>query len=690
MIKKCDVCGKELNIPPFKANRFIACEDCRNLHPEKVTQRKREIAAEKRAEKERYWEDHPEEYKEYLAQRKAKSHASKIAKYGSLEKAEEARQQKQFETLKKKYPDEDWDNITNVSQLSFAKKKISDNMKSNDKAFYKERQEKSNATKIEKYGSLEAAHSSMIEKYKQTNIEKYGVSYAMQNYDVKRRATETFLKKAQEDKNFWEKRSNKSKATKIEKYGSLEAAYDSMRKAYENTCIEKYGAPNTMSIPEISSKVRESFRRRVEEDPEFLKNIKAKTEATKIEKYGSLEKAQEIALSKRKETCKEKYGAEFPAQADSIKVKLKNTLKEKYGDEVENISQILGHADKMRDSVEKDIHKFEEDNNCTGFSRLVRKYGQGWIHLDLPKINYKKYRFIPNEYVSEIEAYVMSCNSQASHSEKDLVAFVKSIYEGPVFENVRNIINPLELDIYVPEKNLAIEYNGDYWHSSECKEKKYHEMKSKMCEAKGIRLIHVYECEWIHSREKIESLLRIALGCDYSKIGARQCEVRKIDNKMAQAFNEKNHLQGHRNAQVTYGLFYKGELQQLMSFSKTKYNRNLKNENDWEIIRGCPGSNNVIVGGVSKLFKSFVKEYNPDTVFSYCDFNKFDGRGYEAIGMKFTGYTGPDKFYVDKSECKIGRNPKKRKELEESCLYIIFGAGSKKYIWRREENAKSN
>ena len=64
MVKKCDVCGKELNIPPFKANRFTACEDCRNLHPEKVAQRKREIAAEKRAEKEKYWEDLDEAAKE--------------------------------------------------------------------------------------------------------------------------------------------------------------------------------------------------------------------------------------------------------------------------------------------------------------------------------------------------------------------------------------------------------------------------------------------------------------------------------------------------------------------------------------------------------------------------------------------------------------------------------------------------
>ena len=55
--------------------------------------------------------------------------------------------------------------------------------------------------------------------------------------------------------------------------------------------------------------------------------------------------------------------------------------------------------------------------------------------------------------------------------------------------------------------------------------------------------------------------------------------------------------------------------------------------------------------------------------------------------MKFAGYTGPDKFYVDKSGYKINRNPKKRKEMEDSCIYTIFGSGSKKYIWTKEQNA---
>ena len=88
-------------------------------------------------------------------------------------------------------------------------------------------------------------------------------------------------------------------------------------------------------------------------------------------------------------------------------------------------------------------------------------------------------------------------------------------------------------------------------------------------------MIHIYEHEWVDTvqRKKIELMLNIALGRNNTKIYARQCEIRKITNAEAKLLNEQIHLQGHRNAQVTYGLFYKNELVQLMSFSKTKYNR---------------------------------------------------------------------------------------------------------------------
>ena len=198
-------------------------------------------------------------------------------------------------------------------------------------------------------------------------------------------------------------------------------------------------------------------------------------------------------------------------------------------------------------------------------------------------------------------------------------------------------------------------------------------------------MIHIYEHEWnnLKTREKLKSMLKIALNVPFKKIYARNCVIKELSNKEAKEFNMENHLQGHRNAEITYGLFYEGKLVQLMSFSRTKYNKNLKNASSWEIIRGCPASNNIVVGGVSKLFKHFLNMKHPTEVFSYCDFNKFDGRGYEAIGMKFIGYTGPDMKWVMPNCVVVNRSPSKHKILKEQAIAKLYGAGSKKYLWKK-------
>lgn len=129
-----------------------------------------------------------------------------------------------------------------------------------------------------------------------------------------------------------------------------------------------------------------------------------------------------------------------------------------------------------------------------------------------------------------------------------------------------------------------------------------------------------------------------------------------------------------------------------MSFSRTRYNKNLKSDTDWEIIRGCPGSNNIVVGGVSKLFKHFINDYHPNSVFSYCDFNKFNGVSYELLGMKLIGYTGPDLKYMLDSGIVVSRSPKNYKYNNEHCIYRLFGAGSKKYciLYNKELRVKPN
>ena len=266
-----------------------------------------------------------------------------------------------------------------------------------------------------------------------------------------------------------------------------------------------------------------------------------------------------------------------------------------------------------------------------------------------------------------------------SHYEDEIVKFLKELEIENIIRNSL-ILNGQEIDIYLPDYKIGIEFNGTYWHSDMYKEKNYHLNKSKEAEKLGIRLIHIYQYEWDNSdvREKIKSLLRIALGKITNKIYARECEIKKIDNHTAQTLNNSNHLQNHRNAQVTYGLYYKDELVQLMSFSKhRKY--------EWEIVRGCPGSNNIVIGGVSKLFKHFLDDYNPNEVFSYCDFNKFDGHSYETLGMKFIGYTGPDMKYIIKGNV-VNRQPSRYKEIKDSIDAKIYGAGSKKYLWTKENS----
>ena len=99
--------------------------------------------------------------------------------------------------------------------------------------------------------------------------------------------------------------------------------------------------------------------------------------------------------------------------------------------------------------------------------------------------------------------------SGKSKSEKEIVDFIKSFYFGKVLENSRKITPPYELDIYIPEKKLAIEYNGLYWHSeAQGKDKFYHYNKTKRCAEKGIRLITIFEDEFLAGKEKVFAKLK--------------------------------------------------------------------------------------------------------------------------------------------------------------------------------------
>ena len=79
-----------------------------------------------------------------------------------------------------------------------------------------------------------------------------------------------------------------------------------------------------------------------------------------------------------------------------------------------------------------------------------------------------------------------------SHGEKEVRKFILEELGLVALHNSREVIHPLELDVYVPSKKLAIEFNGNYWHSEEYLNKNYHRDKTLNCAKNGIRLIHIF------------------------------------------------------------------------------------------------------------------------------------------------------------------------------------------------------
>ena len=149
-----------------------------------------------------------------------------------------------------------------------------------------------------------------------------------------------------------------------------------------------------------------------------------------------------------------------------------------------------------------------------------------------------------NKYAKDIDL-----NKTTTNFEIDVFKFVRNIYSGQIIQNDRTTINPLELDIYIPDKKVAIECNGIYWHSSKViQDSKYHYNKSKLCEEKGIRLIHIFEYEWYNEKQKpiLENIIKNALGINEYKLYARKLKIEIRSSASMKDFFNKNNIQGFR------------------------------------------------------------------------------------------------------------------------------------------------
>lgn len=249
------------------------------------------------------------------------------------------------------------------------------------------------------------------------------------------------------------------------------------------------------------------------------------------------------------------------------------------------------------------------------------------------------------------------CNHMKS-AQEDALARMLSVFT-PVVQRDRTVLKPRELDLYLPEKKLAIEYCGMFWHSygdaeTEREKKRRHYEKYVACAQKGIRLLTVYESEWQQHNYAIRRLLRNAVGKSRGRLMARKCELHHVENAEARAFYDRYHPQGGAGNGVHYGLFWKDKLVACMRFSHGANDRGASAANRvWTLSRYA--TRITVSGGASRLFKAFLADYNPSTVKSFSDNRYFAGAMYEKLGFTLEAEVDPD--YQIWSQ-KVGLLPK--------------------------------
>lgn len=292
-------------------------------------------------------------------------------------------------------------------------------------------------------------------------------------------------------------------------------------------------------------------------------------------------------------------------------------------------------------------------------------------------------------------------HSFSSSQENEIKEYIKAL--GLQCETNRKILHGKELDIYVHSKNLAIEFNGNLWHSEKYgKDREYHLNKLEECNKQGVNLIQIFEDEYDEHKDIVFSKLRHILGCENlngEKIQGRKCQIKEISIKDSEEFLNRNHIQGFVSSTIHIGAIYNGQLVAVMSFLR---------EGDWWNLTRFASKNGSICQGVGgKLFKYFIKKYSPTHIKSFADRRwTINGENnlYIKLGFKLDEVLKPDYRYYNPKVDKVKRFHKfnfrkdilSRKygfpkimtetEMTKELGYTrIWDCGLFKYVWRKEE-----
>jgi len=207
------------------------------------------------------------------------------------------------------------------------------------------------------------------------------------------------------------------------------------------------------------------------------------------------------------------------------------------------------------------------------------------------------------------------CGNHRSDAEDEIVDFIKGKSDLSIERRNHSILDGKELDIYLPQKHIAFEYNGLRWHSEQFnKDKYYHLSKKNKCEEKGIKLFHIFEDEYIFHKEALFSKISRLLELDKSlpKIETRECSIRELRNDEAEKFMNYNNIQGYCDADIHLGAFYQEKLMSVISLSR-------RHDEEWILDRFANDIHYTVQDTFSKIIKFFTNEYNCKSIKAFID-----------------------------------------------------------------------
>lgn len=454
----------------------------------------------------------------------------------------------------------------------------------------------------------------------------------------------------------------------------------------QKTIKQKYDVDNIMELQTYRNKIKESHANRSKKEKQItIKQIantkkllygsetynnRQQAKETNFKQYGVASPVERLdIIEKRKQASLEKYGVENPFNSKEVQLKADKVLRDKYGDK-----KAFGNIDVRKKVEATNKRRYGHKNAFSNkeiqekqFNTIREKYGV--------------------QYACQLEQCAQTSPKANSKPNKEYINLLQP-------DRTEIPINIFRYDML--KGNILIEINPTYTHNTffnpygKPKDRLYHYNKTIIALENNYECIHVWDWD---NKDKIKQLVS-----DKETLYARNLIVKEVSLDISADFLNMYHIQDNCKGQsIRLGLYKDEELIEIMTFGKPRYNKNY----EWELIRLCTHKDYKVVGGAEKLFKEFLKRYEPNSIISYCDFSKFTGKVYERLGFKQEGNAKPSKHWSKGTQhitdnllrqrgydqlfgTNYGKGTSNEELMLENGWLPIYDCGQLTFTWKKE------